>query len=85
MVMEDKVKRKMYGPKQLKTILNFETESVPVQQFQARVAELVLRHGGRELHPTDTELQMVPYINLALRVRHGTKVNDCMQFVSDHN
>ena len=68
-VMEEKFKRKYYGPTHTKTILSFETDSVPVQQFQARIAELVLRHGGRDLHIPNLEVHMVPLINLALRVR----------------
>ena len=67
-VMEEKVKRRAYGAAQIRAFLGFETESVPVHQFQARVAELVLRHGGKGLHSSDTEAQMVPIINLALRV-----------------
>lgn len=68
MVLEDKVQRRAYGPTQIRAFLQFETESVPVHQFQARVGELVLRHKGKGLHPKGCESQMVPIINLALRV-----------------
>lgn len=75
MVLEEKVKRRAYGAAQIRTLLQFETESVPVHQFQARVGDLVLRQGGRGLHSRDCESQMVPIINLALRVRLSGSVN----------
>ena len=68
-VLEEKVKRRAYGSVQIREFLQFETESVPVHQFQARVAEIVLRHGGKGLHSLEGQPQMVPIINLALRVR----------------
>ena len=68
MVLEEKVKRRAYGSVQIREFLQFETESVPVHQFQARVAETVLRHGGKGLHSLEGQPQMVPIINLALRV-----------------
>lgn len=67
-VLEEKVKRRAYGSLQVREFLQFETESVPVHQFQARVAELVLRHGGKGLNSLEGHAQMVPIINLALRV-----------------
>lgn len=66
MVLEEKVRSKMYGASHVKTMLTFETESVPVQQFQARVAQLVLQHGGRGLLAAEADFESV--INLALRV-----------------
>ena len=68
MVLEEKVQRRAYGSMQVREFLQFETESVPVHQFQARVAETVLRHGGKGLHTLQGPAQMVPIINLALRV-----------------
>lgn len=66
MVLEEKVRSKKYGPFHIKTLLGFETESVPVQQFQARVAQLVIQHGIKGTLAAGNDFEAV--INLALRV-----------------
>ena len=66
-VLEERIQCKVYGAFHVKAILSFETESVPVQQFQARVAEMVIMHGGRGLLSCEADFE--PILNLALRVR----------------
>ena len=66
-VLEERIQCKVYGAFHVKTILSFETESVPVQQFQARVAEMVIMHGGQGLLSCEADFE--PVLNLALRVR----------------
>ncbi len=58
--MEAKFEKAQYSAEQARAVLTFETESVPLQQFQARCAEHVLSncytHGGGALHKARTPL-----------------------------
>lgn len=68
-VLDEKVRRRAYGTAHIKAFLQFETESVPVNQFQARIAEMVLTHANKgQLPAAESTAQWVPIINLALRV-----------------
>jgi len=65
-VLEGKVQRGTYQASHINTILGFETESVPVQQFQGRVAAAVIGHAAKgDLREF---AGMAPVVNLALRV-----------------
>ena len=45
-MMEAKFEKLQYSAEQARTVLTFDTESVPLQQFQARCAEHILTNGG---------------------------------------
>ncbi|CAL5221592.1 g3811 [Coccomyxa viridis] len=63
--MEAKFKNSKYGSLHVKGVLGFDTESVPVQQFQARCADHILQSTRHPL--SKSELQEA--LNVALRVR----------------
>jgi len=74
-VLEGKVQRGTYQASHINTILGFETESVPVQQFQGRVAAAVIGHAAKgDLREF---AGMAPVVNLALRVRED--LDGCME------
>lgn len=47
--MEGKFKNSKYSMRHVKGVLTFDTESVPVQQFQARCADLILQSARHPL------------------------------------
>ncbi|KAK9840929.1 hypothetical protein WJX81_000905 [Elliptochloris bilobata] len=66
-IVEAQFQKKHYTPEQAAAVLNFDTESVPLQQEQARIAEIMLSNGSHGLcKPQD---KYVGVLNLALRVR----------------
>lgn len=52
MTIEQKFKEKAYTAAQARAVLTFDTESVPVQQFQARCADQILFTSNTGLHLT---------------------------------
>ncbi|CAL8468683.1 g8223 [Coccomyxa elongata] len=64
--IEKKFKEKAYTAAQARAVLTFDTESVPVQQFQARCADHILFTSNTGLQLTKAESEEV--MNAALRV-----------------
>lgn len=61
LTMETKFKDKCYIAAQARKVLTFETESVPVQQFQARCADHILFTNNNGLHLTKVRGKF-PYV-----------------------
>lgn len=68
-VLEEKVRSQKYEAGHVRTVLSFETESVPVQQFQASIAQRVIEHSEKGIFVPGTGFEAI--INLALRVGHA--------------
>ncbi len=60
--MEAKFKNNKYSMLHVKGMLTFDTESVPVQQFQARCADHILQSVRHPLSKVGTP-RSVPYIH----------------------
>jgi hypothetical protein len=52
--MEAKIKNNKYSMLHVKGVLTFDTESVPVQQFQARCADYILQSARHPLSKVST-------------------------------